>query len=551
MGVIVMASAIFPTYALARMLVRPWPALVAATLTVVAPALSYSAFLITRAAGLPLGGALLLAHRPRAGDAKASVDRGGRRGSPWSRAGCGTSCRSCWPSPRGRPRGSCGRATPPSVAAGAGPLVHWSAFALGLTAVTYAVYRVGTRVSSGWHVALVELPQRTVRYGVWAGGALTIGLAVLPVVAGLTTLARPRDEARTPAQRAFVGVFGSALVAFCFYTAAKAAYLSTVFAVLVEERNLIYLTPVLAVAFAVWLDRPRVNLVVLGLSGAAVGYLISATPYQLSLHPYAEAPGLAVLRVGEPALPLGRRHGAVDPVRSARILARARRSRLVPRALVASCTAGARAVHAGPAGLDADRGDLGRERLELAGEPLLPRPPAPARLDRPRQRRRAHGLPRQRDPGRERRLVVRVLEPLAPAGRQPGRHRARAGRDVQACGVPGDGAVINDPGVAVRRSSATASTCWARRCCTRASSNCSAYDGPLRLRSSVTGVSSDGWAGAARVLLALRRTDVPAWAPHRPALAGRTGTARNVPGHAVVRIGTLVTPTKATLANPC
>src|SRR5262249_54652574 len=46
-GAVVMASAIFPTYALARMLVRPTPALVAATLTVVAPALSYSAFLVT------------------------------------------------------------------------------------------------------------------------------------------------------------------------------------------------------------------------------------------------------------------------------------------------------------------------------------------------------------------------------------------------------------------------------------------------------------------------------------------------------------------------
>ena len=45
-------------------------------------------------------------------------------------------------------------------------------------------------------------------------------------------------------------MLGCSLVAFGLYTAAKAAYLSTVFATRVEERNLIYLCPLLFIATA-------------------------------------------------------------------------------------------------------------------------------------------------------------------------------------------------------------------------------------------------------------------------------------------------------------
>ena len=108
-------------------------------------------------------------------------------------------------------------------------------------------------------------------------------------------LARPRDEERTPAFRAFVGLFGASIAMFWLYTAIKAAYLSTVFATRVEERNMIYLIPLVAVAFAVFLDRPRVRLWALAASGAIVGYLLVSTPYQLSIRPYSDAPGLSVL----------------------------------------------------------------------------------------------------------------------------------------------------------------------------------------------------------------------------------------------------------------
>src|SRR5205085_4020711 len=149
-------------------------------------------------------------------------------------------------------------------------------------------------------------------FGNWAAGSLTIGLGVLPVVVGLTVLARPR-EPRTPAFRAFVGLFGASIALFWLYTAIKAAYLSTVFATRIEERNMIYLTPLVAVAFAVFLDRPRVRLWALALSGAIVGYLVASTPYQLSIRPYSVAPGLSVLAQARPEGPgawaEGRREG--------------------------------------------------------------------------------------------------------------------------------------------------------------------------------------------------------------------------------------------------
>ena len=58
---------------------------------------------------------------------------------------------------------------------------------------------------------------------------------------------------------------------------------------------MIYLIPLIAVAFAVFVDRPRVRLWALAASGAIVGYLLVATPYQLSIRPYSDAPGLSVL----------------------------------------------------------------------------------------------------------------------------------------------------------------------------------------------------------------------------------------------------------------
>ena len=52
-------------------------------------------------------------------------------------------------------------------------------------------------------------------------------------------------------------VTASAVLVFGFYTAVKAAFLSTVFSTVVEERNLIYLAPLCFIAMALALERGR------------------------------------------------------------------------------------------------------------------------------------------------------------------------------------------------------------------------------------------------------------------------------------------------------
>ena len=75
---------------------------------------------------------------------------------------------------------------------------------------------------------------------------MTIGLAVLPVIAGLSSLWLP-ERRHDPRWRAFAAFFAASIVTFGTYTGIKAAYLSTVFGTYTEERNLIYLGPLVLV----------------------------------------------------------------------------------------------------------------------------------------------------------------------------------------------------------------------------------------------------------------------------------------------------------------
>ena len=138
-------------------------------------------------------------------------------------------------------------------------------------------------------------------YGIWAGAALAIGLGVIPLVAGVAALFRPRSERRTPELRAFTAVFIAAIACFGLYTANKAAFLSTVFATRVEERNLIYLSPLVLVAMALWIDRPRLRLGPLAVVIAVVAYLILALrlgpDYGIGVRFYSDAPGLAIVEL--------------------------------------------------------------------------------------------------------------------------------------------------------------------------------------------------------------------------------------------------------------
>ena len=99
------------------------------------------------------------------------------------------------------------------------------------------------RVTRGYkHREIVE--------GNWAAGTLAIGMGVLPFIAGLASLFRARGEPASREVRMFRSVALAGIVTFGLYTAIKAAYLSTAFATRVEERNLIYVAPLLFIGTA-------------------------------------------------------------------------------------------------------------------------------------------------------------------------------------------------------------------------------------------------------------------------------------------------------------
>src|SRR5206468_235794 len=77
--------------------------------------------------------------------------------------------------------------------------------------------------SHQWLIATGYFRGRMIENGLWAAGALTIGLGVFPVVAGLSAL---YGRERTDAERSFAALFAAGVIAFGWYTAVKAAYIS-------------------------------------------------------------------------------------------------------------------------------------------------------------------------------------------------------------------------------------------------------------------------------------------------------------------------------------
>jgi hypothetical protein len=133
-------------------------------------------------------------------------------------------------------------------------------------------------------------------YGDWAAGALAVGLGVVPFVLGLASLVRARGEARTLELRVFRSVATAAVIGFGLYTGMKAAYLSQVFASRVEERNLIYISPVLFIGTALVLERRRVNLLALAGAAAYAIYVVVGTPLFIGNVLYSDSLGLAILQ---------------------------------------------------------------------------------------------------------------------------------------------------------------------------------------------------------------------------------------------------------------
>ena len=292
-GVFTMATAVFPVYWLARLVVSSRAALFAAAGAAAIPAFAYSDLLVPEPLAYAWAALSLFLI------AKALIERNKR----WIAAALAACIVAHWV------RGELTLLLP--VFALASLFLVWTteqarswrttwsrwdwvgAVALGIGALI--LFSGIMSHSHTWLISTGYYRHRMIDYGLWAAGALTIGLGVLPVVAGLAALFRPREERRSAELRAFTALFAASVVAFGLYTAAKAAYLSTVFATRVEERNLIYLAPLLFIATALWFDRPRLRIVPLLVAAGFAGYLVAATPYALDEVPYSDAFGLSVL----------------------------------------------------------------------------------------------------------------------------------------------------------------------------------------------------------------------------------------------------------------
>ena len=162
--------------------------------------------------------------------------------------------------------------------------------------------------------------------GLSAGLAFTVGLGILPVIGGITSL-NLVERRKEPAYRAFAAFLGASIFCVVMYTAVKAAYLSTVFSTLTEERNMIYLSPLMLIGTALVLQAKKIDWrLVAARDGARA----------LPRLPAADAAGLPLLRGAglrdphdpEPALGLGRPRPAVGARR--RPGPRARPARVPP-----------------------------------------------------------------------------------------------------------------------------------------------------------------------------------------------------------------------------
>jgi len=172
----------------------------------------------------------------------------------------------------------------------------WVGFAVLLFGAAVTVSAVLGKGSFEWLISTDHYKRRIFDLGLNAGGALTIGLGVLPVVAGLAALWHGKGERRTWPLTVFRSVLLAAVISFGVYTAVKSTYVSTTFGTYTYERNLIYLSPLFFVGTALWFERRNFNPLAVLLSGAFVLYLLLTTPYENTQDISYNAPGLAILQ---------------------------------------------------------------------------------------------------------------------------------------------------------------------------------------------------------------------------------------------------------------
>jgi len=167
--------------------------------------------------------------------------------------------------------------------------------ALASAAVAIAVLAlVLARAGLGEVAEASRSPGTMLDQALWAWGAMIVGLGVLPVVIGLAMVVPAAGLPRTRGRAAFTSVLGASLVILTAYVAVKGAYQAAVFEARVEERNLLYLAPLLIVALVYFAATRALRVWALAVAAALVAWSIGSLPLNLS-GLEGDAPGLAIL----------------------------------------------------------------------------------------------------------------------------------------------------------------------------------------------------------------------------------------------------------------
>ncbi len=292
MNVVVMTLTAFPVYKLARMVVTRRGAIVAALLSVAVPAMSYVTTIIIEVLAYPyyafcswLSVRALRSGRRRDVILAIVVGLGGLLvRSPqfvtisisfviaaallWVTGPRGRALRRNWT--RGDTIGAI------ALLLGAGFLVN----------------RVVLQHVLQWQYSTEYAKPAMVDLGLRAALSMMVALAFLPVICGIVALRLP-DRRGDPAYRAFAAWLGASIIALGLYTAVKAAYLSSIFGTYWEERNIIYLEPLLLIATVLVFESKRIDWRLVAAGSALVAVTVIFKPWQ-SQWPYFEAPGMAI-----------------------------------------------------------------------------------------------------------------------------------------------------------------------------------------------------------------------------------------------------------------
>jgi hypothetical protein len=291
--VLAMTATVFPAYGLARMVAPKWYALAAAGAAVAVPALAYSPILVEEPIAYPLSTLALwliartLAH-PSWGRAAAAL--GVCAAAALTRTQLAVLFAVfalgllwlTWQSAAGRRwRSSWGT-------------WDWVGLAVLVVGIALAFSALMGHLSTSWRETTGFYKDRIFDHGVWAFGALSIGIGILPALLGIAALARPKGESRSPETTGFVVTSVAALAAFVWYAGIKGAYIQNVFATVVVERNVIYLAPILFASTAMAVTRGVGRAWALAAAAVFTVFVVASTPLHLSQYPFYEAHGLSI-----------------------------------------------------------------------------------------------------------------------------------------------------------------------------------------------------------------------------------------------------------------